>query len=444
MKKRIVILVLVLGLFAPGVRAATSQDVQTVIVTPVQAPARAGFTGGSRAEIEVNLKDEARRSQSALVAELETLSRGKGERSVQEFHPLWLVNRVIVTASREGVARIAARLDVASVRPARVIQLVQTADVAADARPAEYGVDKVRAPEVWSKYAIDGAGVVVGHLDTGIDASHPDLKGKVEKFNDLASNASGAIDGQGHGTHTAGSIAGGAASGKSIGVAPGARLIVGRIFNNSGSTTDAVILRGMNWIADPDGNAQTPDAPRLVSCSWGGDQETSTSGGELWQAAQRWMDLDILPVFAAGNSGPRERTIGTPGGFPHCFAVGATDSGDGIASFSSRGPIKWDGVDHIKPDVCAPGSRIVSSKDGGGYTTHSGTSMACPHAAGVGALVLQANPGLRPRQIVDILRSTAVRLGGSSPGNTFGWGRIDALKAVEKARALAAFERVGE
>lgn len=442
--KRVVILAFVAAWFTSRSLAAGPAEIETVIVTPVQAAPNPALTGATRGDLEEKLRDEADRSQANLLEDLKARVGDRGEVGVLEFHPLWIVNRVIVTATPAEIARIARRPDVVSVRAAKEVHLVQPKDAGDAGRPAEYGLAKIRAPEVWAKYAIDGKGVLVGHLDTGIDAGHPDLRGKVAAFKDFGSTSPSPIDGQGHGTHTAGTIAGGAASGQAIGVAPGARLVVGRIFNNSGSTTDAVILRGMNWIADPDGNPRTADAPRLVSCSWGGQQESTASGGELWAAARHWLDLDILPVFAAGNSGPKERTVGTPGGYPHCFAIGATNSDDGIASFSSRGPIKWDGVDHVKPNVCAPGARIVSAKDGGGYVTHSGTSMACPHAAGVGALMLQANPNLKSTQLVSILCSTATALGGATPSNTFGWGRIDALNAVEKARALAAFERVGE
>jgi subtilisin family serine protease len=445
--KSSVILAFVAVLVAVAPLVAGPPDLRTVIVTPVESPSDPGRTGATRVDLVSKLMDEATRSQAHLVAELQTLAGQRGPTTVSEVHPLWIVNRVIVTATPETIDRITRRPDVAAVQPAQVVRLVRPVDSggpAADAGAAEYGIVKVRAPEVWSQHGFDGKGVLVGHLDTGADSRHPELKGKIAAFKDFFSAASESLDGQGHGTHTAGTIAGGALSGKAIGVAPGVRLIVGRIFNNSGETTDAVILKAMNWIADPDGNPGTADAPRLVSCSWGGDKTNDTPGDPLWKAAQHWVDLDILPVFAAGNSGPGPRTVGAPAAFPHCLAIGATNQDDGIAGFSSRGPVKWDGVDHITPDVCAPGSRTVSAKDGGGYTTHSGTSMACPHAAGVVALVLQANPSLKPKQIVDILRSTASKIGGAEPGNTFGWGRIDALKAVEKARALALFTRAGE
>jgi subtilisin family serine protease len=438
-------LMVVLGLaLAFGVLQAATPSYETVIVTPVSQPATVKADPTTRSGLVEILMDQARRSQKKLLADLNPLTIGSDAAAVKEFHSIWIVNRVIVTATREVIDQIAKRSDVVSVRPAQTIPLVKP--VATDATAAEYGVDKVRAPEVWSKHSIDGSGVLVGHLDTGVYVQHPDLAGKVAKFKDFfGSTASESFDGQGHGTHTAGTIVGGSASGKAIGVAPGAKLIVGRIFNNSGSTTDDVILLAMNWIADPDGNPQTADAPRLVSCSWGGPKSGDTSGGDLWTAAQHWVDLEILPVFAAGNSGPGAKTVGTPGAFPHVLAVGATNATDAIASFSSRGPARWDGTDYIKPDVSAPGSNIKSAKDNGGYTTMSGTSMACPTTAGVVALVIQANPALKVKQLVDIMRSTAKDLGAAGQDNNFGWGLIDAVKAVEKAKSLAAFDlRRGE
>jgi len=435
----------VLGLvLAFGFLQAANAPYQTVIVTPATVAADHRVDVSSRSGLVQSLMDQARRSQRKLIADLRPLTIGGEAPAVKELRSLWLVNRLVVTATKEVIAQLSKRSDVASVRPTEAIKLVEP--MTAKVEDAEYGVAKVKAPEVWSKHSINGSGILVGHLDTGVDATHPDLKGKIALFKDFfGSTATDSFDGQGHGTHTAGSIVGGNASGKAIGVSPGAKLVVGRIFNNSGSTTDAVILEAMNWIADPDGNPQTADSPRLVSCSWGGRKTSDTPGGDLWTASQHWVDLEILPVFAAGNSGPSAKTVGTPGAYPHVLAIGATTATDTIAYFSSRGPARWDGTDYVKPDVSAPGNNIQSAKDKGGYTTMSGTSMACPHAAGVVALVIQANPTLKVKQLVDIMRSTATDLGTQGQDNTFGWGLIDAVKAVEKARSLAAFDlRRGE
>jgi subtilisin family serine protease len=398
--------------------------------------------------------EEARLSQQKLVADLAPLTQTQGgeEAPVAGLHSLWLVNRLVVTATPEVIERLVDREDVEAIRLARAVRLVEPArergpapdDAGAGRGKTTYGLAKIRAPQAWSELAINGSGVVVGHLDTGVYARHKDLANKIVKFKDFfGHDQEEAFDGMGHGTHTAGTIVGGNASGKAIGVAPGAKLIVGRIFNAQGVTTDAIVLRAMNWVADPDGDPQTADGPRLVSNSWGGPQESETPGGELWDAVQRWVDLGILPVFAAGNSGPRGK-VGTPAAYPHALAVGSTNWFNWASLFSSRGPSRWDGAELTKPDVCAPGSSVESAKDRGGYTTMSGTSMACPHAAGVAALMYQANPNLTVPQAVEIMRSTAKDLGSNGKDNTYGWGLLDAVKAVDRARALATFERASE
>jgi subtilisin family serine protease len=434
-------LVLVLAL---GPVNAAPRALQTVIVTPVTISAPQAAPALTRAERVAHLMEEAKLSQARLLADLAPLTAGP-EAGVTEVHPLWIVNRVVVTATPEVIAALAKRSDVTNVRDAKRVELV--APTGSTPEPAgwfgkhTYGLKKLNVPEAWAKHGVDGSGVVVGHIDTGVYSIHPDLKGKILKFRDFfgAEHPTG-FDGQGHGTHTAGTIVGGNSGGKHIGVAPGAKLIVARIFNNSGATTDAIVLRAMNWVADPDNDPATPDAPRLVSNSWGGSNgDDDSTGGELWDAVQHWLDLGILPVFAAGNAGPKPRTMGVPGGYPHALAVGSTTWMNKASKFSSRGPIKWAGEDITKPDVAAPGSGVSSAKDKGGYWTLDGTSMACPHVAGVAALIFQANPDLNPTQVAEILRSTAKDMGDAGFDNTFGKGLIDAERAVEKAKALRTF-----
>ncbi|MBI4863129.1 MAG: S8 family serine peptidase [Candidatus Riflebacteria bacterium] len=418
---------------------------QTVIVTPVEVSGPQRPDTGLRADHISALQEVARLSQARILRHLASLSGLSDEPApVKQVHPLWLVNRIVVTATPKVVAQLGARDDVKQVRPARTVKLIAPVAEPGAGAPAErdqtYGLGKIRAPEVWKQLAITGNGVLVGHLDSGAYGLHPDIKDKIVKFRDFfVSDQQTAFDGLGHGTHTAGTIVGGATSGKAIGVAPGAKLIVGRIFDGQGTTTDAVILRAMNWIADPDGNPSTNDAPRLVSNSWGGTQDSETPGDDLWQAAQHWVDLGMLPLFSGGNSGPTGK-VGVPGGYPHVVAVGSTNWFNWASMFSSRGPVKWEGVEYVKPDVCAPGSSVTSAKDLGGYTSMSGTSMSCPHVAGVVALMLEANADLTVPQMVEILRSTAKDLGSTGRDNTYGWGLVDALAAVQKAKALARFQ----
>lgn len=360
----------------------------------------------------------------------------QAERDVSQVTELWLSNAIVVRGNGQAIADLAHVFGVARILPDRPRRLPPVrAGRAARADEYTYGLAKIAADRVHKELNAFGEGVLAGVLDTGIDASHPDLAGKLVKFKSFVneSDPSTPNDGHGHGTHVSGTIAGGNAGGTQIGVAPKAKLIVGQIFNASGSTTDAAILGAMSWIADPDGNPDTDDAPALVSNSWGGSPGSMESEKPYWDAVANWVRLGIFPSFAAGNEGPGTSTMGTPGGYPHSFAAGATDSNDKIAYFSSRGPISWAGVTYTKPDVSAPGVNVISAKPGGGYQSMSGTSMACPHVSGVATLLYAANPDFSIEQVKSLLQETAQDLGEAGHDNTFGVGRINAHAALSVA-----------
>ena len=146
--------------------------------------------------------------------------------------------------------------------------------------------------------------------------------------------------------------------------------------------------------------------------------------------------MGILPIFAAGNRGPKKKTIAAPGGYPHLIAVGATDITDSLGSFSSIGPSFYYRKRYTKPDISAPGVDIFSAYiDGTGYRKWSGTSMATPFVAGTAALVMEANPNLSVYQVEKILLESVDDLGVNGKDNYFGEGRIDAYQAVRRARA---------
>lgn len=138
----------------------------------------------------------------------------------------------------------------------------------------------------------------------------------------------------------------------------------------------------------------------------------------------------VIPVISAGNSGPGSSTILCPGDEFNSTTVGATDSSDTIANFSSRGPVDLNEEQYIKPDVSAPGVSVISTYPGGGYATMSGTSMAAPHVSGTIALMLQNSPTLRPSEVKGILENTAVHLGSTGKNNDYGSGRINAYATV--------------
>ncbi len=378
--------------------------------------------------VKKSLESHARISQKPLIDYIKSLSPAIKAES------LWITNAMVITGDRNTVSLIASRPEVDTVYLNGTVTIDKPlpAKRVLPSRPdqiCEWNIEIMNVPAVWSKYNLRGEGVKIGHLDTGCDASHPDCAGKIYAFRDFISEKNDvAYDDQGHGTHTIGTIMGGNASGRYIGVAPNATIAVAKVFDRNGSAKDDTLLKAMQWIMDPDGNPATNDAPRLVSNSWGSSDVVKT----FWDAVENWRAANIYPLFAAGNSGPSAKTVGTPGGLLNAVAVGATDKNDKAASFSSRGPIVWDGVSYIKPDVSAPGQDIYSAVPGGKWGSKSGTSMATPAVAGVITLLYQAKPDLSINDITQILEMTGKDLGQPGKDNDFGSCRIDAYQAVTR------------
>lgn len=398
------------------------------------------FDGDNEAFFKA-LRRRAEVSQGRLIRKINARTVASGLPFV-EYKSLWIVNALAVKADAALIRELSKNPEVEKVFRDERIDLPKTwAGEAHQTRAGyEWSLSTMNIPAVREKYGLDGKGVVVGHLDSGVDGTHPDLKGKILVFRDFSSTQSeAAIDDNGHGTHTAGTVAGGSQSGVAIGAAPGVCLVVGKIFSKSGATT-AGILEAMQWVVDPDGNPSTNDTPDLCTNSWGGGD--SGEGREMFaKAIKVWLDAGMIPVFAIGNSGPRPRTCGIPGGLLEVIAVGATDRSDKAAYFSSRGPVEWDGTDRVKPDITAPGHNVRSSWPGGGYNTISGTSMACPNVAGLIALLKQVDKGLDTEAVRRVLEETALDLGVPGRDNTFGSGRVDALKAVEAVMTIQRLSR---
>ena len=212
----------------------------------------------------------------------------------------------------------------------------------------------------------------------------------------------------------------GDASGSSIGVAPGARWIAARVFNDQGSATASAIHLAFQWVLDPDHDPSTADAPQVVNNSW-----TMTAGCNLEFEA----DINalraalILPVVAAGNAGPNASTDFSPANNPGALSIGSTSSLDVIANNSSRGPTSCGGTQRTFPSLVAPGVSIRTSDLFHGYTTPvrhiAGRSARC---GGARAGVDSADPGLSVAAQETALTSTAVDLGTPGPDNTYGAG----------------------
>ena len=390
-------------------------------------------------QMERAMMQNAKASQATFLTQMTQMHTTSGATShiVSKF---WIFNAIAVDMPVSILQQMARSEDLKAIYANKQMHIIQdnrAASVESNtaSQPAyAWGIEKIGMRQVNAQLPnATGEGVRVGILDTGIDPTHPDLVGRLLTFKDFVTGSTTAIDDHGHGTHVSGTISGGNTSGTQIGIAPKVRLIVGKIFDKDGGSNTATIMQGMQWIADPDGNPSTNDFPNLVSNSWGGagpDGSQDPADDNFCQALDAWVKLGMLPVFAAGNSGPDAGSVGLPGACPNALAVGATDSNDQIADFSSRGPVQWKSSTLIRPVISAPGVKILSSLPGDKYDSWDGTSMATPHVSGVAALLFQGQPNATVEQVVGRITSTAVHLGSEGNNNDYGAGRIDALKAL--------------
>jgi subtilisin family serine protease len=284
---------------------------------------------------------------------------------------------------------------------------------------------QIGAPQAWSA-GDTGQGVDVAVLDTGIDAAHPDFGGRIAATHSFVPDED-VTDRNGHGTHVASTIAGtGAASdGKEKGVAPGADLHIGKVLSDAGSGQDSWVLAGMEWAAvDQDAD--------IVSMSLG--SSTPSDGTDPLSAAVDRLSAETgaLFVVAAGNSGAPD-SIGGPGAADAALTVGAVDSSDDVAWFSSQGPRVGDGG--LKPEITAPGVDVLAARSQyapegeGSYQTLSGTSMATPHVAGAAALLAAAHPGLTGSRLKDLLVSSSKQTPQYDAFQA-GSGRVDVPSAL--------------
>ncbi|MUV37309.1 Bacillopeptidase [Lentibacillus sp. JNUCC-1] len=401
-----------------------------------------------------SLKETSKTSHQDVLSYLKEKVK-TGEAS--DIHSYFIVNGMAVTSTKEVAEEIASFSEVEKILPNKRRQLI-TNDVNRlkkgidDKKSIEWNVDRVGAPAVWNE-GIDGAGVVVASIDSGVQWDHPALKEKYRGYNaqtgtvnhelswyDALDESDIPFDDVGHGTHVTGTMVGSETDGsKNIGMAPGAKWVSVKAFAEEGGGTDVDLLRAAEWIMAPkdaNGNEHPEMRPDIVNNSWGGG-----TGLDEWyrDVVKSWRDVGIFPVFAAGNismynpGGPG--SVETPANYPESFAVGATDSDNMIGDFSLRGPSPYE---EIKPDIVAPGVAIYSSVPGNDYADKNGTSMATPAVSGAAALLLSYDDSYSVKQIENILIQTAEPLTDQDhlevPNNAYGHGLVDIFNAVSSSR----------
>ncbi len=334
--------------------------------------------------------------------------------NVKNFRPIWISHAVAFDISKEQIAELAKQAWVEKIYFNHVFAFENSVSDYNSVFKLPYSFAQIRREELRIRHPdLDGRNQVVGIIDTGVDASHDELKGKVLKFFDADKNLlTAANDLAGHGTHVAGIL-----GAKSFGVAPAAQLIAAKMLSIESA------LRAMQFIAEQ-------KDIRVVNNSWGEQQLPDIE--IYYRALNVWESLSILPVFSAGNAGPNPETLTHPKEHPSTIVVGATNKDGTIANSSSRGPGKFNGVLVYKPELIAPGEKIVSTLPGNKFGEWSGASMAAPLVTGAAALMLQVNPHLNPQRIREILISSAQDFsGGWTPDR--GYGMLDVTMAVNMA-----------
>jgi subtilisin family serine protease len=410
-----------------------------------------------------SLTSQAEASQGNLRASL--AARGVAHR------PFWITNMIEVSGDRALAEELSLRPEVARIAPNRSFArppepALQPEDVTipssslrsssfTDAQP---NVALVGAPLLWDR-GITGEGIVIGVADTGISWQHADIRGRYRGVsgqsvahdynwhdaihsaspgNLCGSNASEPCDDNGHGT----AVTSLAVGEEGLGVAPGAKWIGCRNMNaNVGSpATYTECFQFFLAPTDRAGNNPRPDlAPNIINNSWGcPPSEGCTDPQVLRTVIENVQAAGIAVVVAAGNEGPSCGSVATvPSFYEAAFSIGATTLSDGIASFSSRGPVTIDGSNRLKPDLTAPGVNVLAAVSGGGRATVSGTSAASPHVAGAIALIWSALPQLHGEAVATrfLLQATAAPLLSNQcsvfpfPNPVFGWGRLDVYHA---------------
>jgi subtilisin family serine protease len=383
-----------------------------VVITLADQVEEGDFEGRPTALIRA-LRTEAERTQGQVTDDLDGPSRR-----------FWLVNALATRVSSDELAALANDPAVASVELDP--QITITADAGAAGTQTSWGVPAVGAPEAWRRYGVTGAGVRIGSIDTGVDATNPELAGAVVAWRDFVAGAPAPYDDNGHGTHTIGTMVARNVGG-TIGVAPGAQVVVAKAIRGDGVANGSDLLAAAQWMTDPDGDPATADFPAVVNNSW-----TASGAQNEWfrPMIQTWVAMGIVPVFGAGNSG---ETIGNPASYPEAIAVGSLEESGAVASNSSHGLIGWtiDGAPAqvSKPDITAPGV-YINSTVGTGYGLYSGSSMAAPHVAGTVALLKQARPDLDVAGVRELLRTGAVDRGAPGHDLSYGAGTLNTLASV--------------
>ena len=408
-------------------------------------------------------------SQSAVMEFLNNVQ-------ASEVKTFWSFNGFSCTADAETILQLSERKDIAMIYSDELKLMLPEREMRHPATSKGNGwhVNKINAPEVWNYNGTGytGNGVIVAMLDSGLNYDHIDIVNSLWDGGtdfplhgyDFINDDHDPMDDHGHGSHTAGIVAGQGTSGTQTGVAPGAKLMILKVIDAEGEGGDSHLISGAEFAME-----HGADILNISLCASGAG--ACSFYRDIFITA---MEAGVVVAAAAGNEAQQQYAfpvpfnIGAPGNCPPpwlhpdqkrlvsgglsaVISVGATDSNDAHCDFSSVGPVTWAYGQYvgnyndypyengdaaqpglIRPDLSAPGANITSLNyaTNNGYIEFDGTSMATPCVSGVLALLLEADPELTPAQLDSIIELTSAKAGNNAKNNRVGAGRLDALAAM--------------
>jgi len=392
------------------------------------------------------LKEVADRTQKPIILMLEQ----KGIK----YQSFFAGNEIAITAGEmTTLSQVAALDSVEHIRSPRIAYIDPFPSLSKDlfnftVQSLDWGITDTNADDFWSTFGMQGDGIVVANIDTGVQWNHPALDQSYKCgtnpsdpncWHDPSNTCGGTMcDNMGHGTHIMGTMVGDddPTLTYQVGMAPNAQWIACKGCE-SNKCSEYALKACADWILAP--NSNPDNRPNIVNNSWGGD------GGDDWYLAQvkAWRASGIFPAFSAGNSGPACSSLGSPGDYQESFGTAAHSSSRTIASFSSRGPGEFGDDPYTKPNISAPGDYICSSVPGSGWDCgYSGTSMASPHSAGAVALLWSCNGSLigNMEATFEVLQNSADTppagtCGAPADGEgnyTYGYGYLNVLAAGQQ------------